>query len=91
MVSVTVQKTSGDFIHPIDRTIGTVMRGVLSDDYVVAATACFSIMEGESLTLMNALTRLYLLRLTIPCHGFASATFWMILSRAFPNCIDSGG
>ena len=91
MVSVTVQKAGDDSIFNMGRTIETAMRGSLSVDAIGTATASFSIMEGAWLTLMNASARFYLLRLTIPCRGFASATFWMILSRAFPNCIDSGG
>ena len=91
MVSVTVQKAGGDSIQPMGRTIGTAMRGSSSGDVVGTATASFSIMEGARPTLMNASARSYLLRLTIPCRGFASAAFWMILSRALPNCIDSGG
>ena len=82
MVSVTVQKAGGDSIQPMGRTIGTAMRGSSSGDVVGTATASFSIMEGARPTLMNASARSYLLRLTIPCRGFASAAFWMILSRA---------
>ena len=91
MVSVTVQNVGGDSIHPIGRTIGTAMSGSSSGDVVGTATASFSIIDGERPTLMNASARSYLLRLTVPCRGLASAAFWMILSRAFPNCIDSGG
>ena len=91
MVSVTIQNVGGDSIHPIGSTIGTAMIGYLSGNVIGTATASFSIIEGERPTLINASARSYLLRLTVPCHGFASAAFCMILSRAFPNCIDSGG
>ena len=91
MVSVTVQKAGGDSIYPMgSKTISTAIMGSLSVD-VVGTTASFSIMEGERPTLMNASARVNLPKFTILCHGSASATFWMILSRAFPNCIDSGG
>ena len=91
MASVTIQNIGGDSIHPIGSTIGTAMRGSSSGNVIGTATASFSIIEGERPTLINVSARLYLLRLTIPCRGFASAAFCMILSRAFPNCIDSGG
>ena len=90
MVSVTVQNVRGDSIHPIGSTIGTAMSVSSSSDDVGTATASLSIMEGERQTLMNASARSYLLRLTVPCRVLASAAFCMILSRAFPNCIDSG-
>jgi hypothetical protein len=91
MVAVTLQKDGGDSIHPMGRTIGTAMRGSLSVNVIGTATTNFSIMEGERLNLMNELARSYLLRLTIPYCGFASASHWMILSRAFLNCINLAG
>ena len=65
MVSVTVQNVGGDSVHPIGSTIGTPMRGSLSGNVVGTATASFSIIEGERLTLINVAARLYLLRLTL--------------------------
>ena len=80
-----MQKDGGDSFYPAGRTMVTAMRGSLPVDVIWTATAVFSIMAGERPTLVNVLARLHLLRLTIPCCGFASATFWMILSRALPN------
>ena len=65
IVSVTVQNVGGDTIHHIGSTIGTAMRGSLSGNVVGTATASFSIIEGERLTLINVAARLYLLRLTL--------------------------
>ena len=91
MVSVAMQKADSISINPAGRTIGPAMRRSLSVNIIGIATASFSIIEGERLALMNVPARLYLLRLTIPCPRFAYVTFWMILSRAVPNCTDSGG
>ena len=90
MASVTVQNVGGDSIHPVGSTIGTAIRGSSSGDVIETATASVSIIEDERPTLINASARSYVLRLTVPYCGFASATFCMVLSRAFPNCIDSG-
>ena len=91
MVSVTVHIVRDDSIHPIESTIGTAISGPASSNAIGTAIVSLSTIEGERAMPMNASARLYLLRLTNPCHGLASDTFSVILSRASPNCIDSGG
>ena len=65
----------GESIHPIGKTIGTAMRGTLSGDAIGTATASFSIIDGEKLTLMNAPMRSYLFKLTTSSHGLVSTAF----------------
>ena len=64
MVSVTVQNVGGDSIRPIGSTIGTAMRGSLSDNVVGTATASLSIIEAERPTPINVSARLYLLSMS---------------------------
>ena len=89
MVSVMLQKAGGDSIHPMGRTIETTMKGSLLGNAIRISTASFSIIDGERLDLMNVSAKSYLLRLTTPCHGFASAAFWMFLSSVVSDCIDA--
>ena len=79
------------FQYTIGNAMGSTTREDLLGNVVGAATASLSFNEVECSNFMTASTRAYLLRLVLPCYGFAFASLWVVLSRALPNYIDSGG